>query len=288
MITIIIPTYNREKTILRSVKSVLTQTYSDIEVIVVDDCSTDNTKKLINSISDKRLRYICHEENQGACAARNTGILLARGKYIAFQDSDDVWLPDKLQIQIDQVLKYDADICFCSMHRHGFPETMSEYAPDYETGVVPYETLIAKTGPSTQTIVAKREVFLENMFDIEVRRMQDYDWIIRAGEKNKVLFVKEAVVDTYLQSDSISNMGMETIVSSIEYFLKKYENKFNTYPEFYSGLLDKLGFYKTKLGKNASAEYRTLYELKKNPRTWLRWFLARIGVLKIAWRHKKV
>jgi len=88
-VSVIIPTYNRAHTIGRAIKSVLNQTYQDFEIIVVDDGSTDNTEEVVKSFRDKRIRYIQHKKNKGAAAARNTGIKSAKGKYIAFQDSDD-------------------------------------------------------------------------------------------------------------------------------------------------------------------------------------------------------
>ena len=87
--------------IARSIESVLSQTFQDFEIIVVDDGSTDNTEEVVNSFNDERIRYVRHEQNKGEAAARNTGIKLARGDYIASQDSDDEWLPEKLARQIE-------------------------------------------------------------------------------------------------------------------------------------------------------------------------------------------
>ncbi len=287
MISVIIPSYNRSDTLPRSIKSVLNQTYTDLECIVVDDCSTDNTKQIVQGINDSRLRYTEHKVNQGACAARNTGIGLARGEYIAFQDSDDVWKKDKLQIQLDKMAEYNAVISYGCLHRHGFPSNEPEFFPEMETGIVPYEQLISKAGVSTQTILAKREVFQKHLFDVKVKRMQDYDWMIRAGENNRVVFVREAEVDTYFQPNSITNTGYKALISSNEYFLKKYTDKEEKYPEFRVALLERIGYIKTMEGDNASVEYRAVYELKKSSRTWLRWICAKTGLLKFLWRHKK-
>lgn len=114
-ISVIIPTYNREKLIERSIKSVLNQTYKNIEVIVVDDCSNDNTKSIVNSIKDDRLIYIKLSKNKGACYARNKGIEAASGKYIAFNDSDDVFYKNKLEKQLKNLLNNNSDLDFCKM-----------------------------------------------------------------------------------------------------------------------------------------------------------------------------
>lgn len=103
-VSVIIPTYNRAHTIKRAILSVLNQTYQGFEIIVVDDCSTDNTREVIEKFGDKRIRYIRKKANKGAAAAGNTGIKAVRGEYIVFLDSDDKWLPNKLDEQI-KVLK---------------------------------------------------------------------------------------------------------------------------------------------------------------------------------------
>jgi len=99
LISIIIPTYNRGGLIINTINSVLNQTYLNWELIIVDDGSTDNTKEIIASVNDSRIKYI-YRENKGPSAARNTGIKNANGEYIAFLDSDDEWLPEKIERQI--------------------------------------------------------------------------------------------------------------------------------------------------------------------------------------------
>lgn len=103
MVSVVIPTYNRAHVLNRAIRSVLGQTYQHFEIIVVDDGSTDNTEQVVKAIADDRVRYIRHETNKGtAAAARNTGIRQACGEFIGFVDSDDEWLPGKLQKQVDK------------------------------------------------------------------------------------------------------------------------------------------------------------------------------------------
>ena len=113
MISIVMPTYNRAYIIDSSIKSVLAQTYSDFELIIVDDGSTDDTEKVIKSFNDKRIRYIKLEKNSGASHARNIGIENAKGEYITFHDSDDTMASTKLEEQYNYMKENDYDISFC-------------------------------------------------------------------------------------------------------------------------------------------------------------------------------
>jgi glycosyltransferase involved in cell wall biosynthesis len=109
-VSVIIPVYNREKTIARAIESVLSQTFNDYEIIIVDDGSTDSTKGLVSRYVGRVAYY--YQENAGPSKARNTGIQAASGEWIAFLDSDDFWLTNKLEIQLKEVQKLGCGICF--------------------------------------------------------------------------------------------------------------------------------------------------------------------------------
>lgn len=101
LVSIVMPSYNTGKFIAASIESVMKQTYTNWELIIVDDCSTDNTDEVVEHyLFDKRVNYIKNETNKGAALSRNKALAEAKGKYIAFLDSDDLWLPNKLEKQI--------------------------------------------------------------------------------------------------------------------------------------------------------------------------------------------
>ena len=100
LVTIIMPSYNASKYIQTSINSIQNQTYSNWELIVVDDCSTDNTIEIVKKFNDSRIRLYVNEKNSGAAISRNKALREAKGKWIAFLDSDDVWLPEKLEKQV--------------------------------------------------------------------------------------------------------------------------------------------------------------------------------------------
>ena len=101
-ISVIVPAYNASKNIRECLDSIINQTYKDLEIIVVDDCSKDDTKEVVEKYmaNDNRIKYECLETNSGAAVARTEAMKLARGEYMAFCDSDDLWMPDKLERQL--------------------------------------------------------------------------------------------------------------------------------------------------------------------------------------------
>ena len=101
VVSVVISTYNRQEKLKRALASVLGQTLRDIEVIVVDNASTDATEEVVRNVKDLRVRYIRHDSNKGGPAARNTGIKHARAPYIALLDDDDEWMPQKLEKQVE-------------------------------------------------------------------------------------------------------------------------------------------------------------------------------------------
>lgn len=100
LVSIIMPSYNTERFIADSIQSVLNQTYQNWELIIVDDCSTDNTDTVVASFTDSRIKYLKNEKNSGAAVSRNRALREAKGKWIAFLDSDDLWASEKLEKQI--------------------------------------------------------------------------------------------------------------------------------------------------------------------------------------------
>ena len=268
MVSVVIPAFNRANVIKRSVNSVLSQTFKDLEVIVVDDCSDDGLEDVVKSIDDQRVRYIRLPARSGACVARNKGAEEAKGEYIAFQDSDDEWLKQKLEMQMDALETNGADICFCRLRRHYigndpkvilWPESISA-----ESCFMDHETLRRKSYVSTQTIIAKRYVFDEIVFDPAVKKSQDYDLMIRASEKFSVYYVAEPLVEQYLQPDSISLSGYGRFVESRQYFLEKYHDICEIDSEFKLHLLKQLAYYKSLNAQDATKEYKEIYSIEKN------------------------
>lgn len=217
-VSVIIPTCNRRETLPRSIESVRNQTYTDWECLIVDDASTDDTEQYVKGLEDSRFRYVRNEHNIGAAASRNKGVQLAGGKYIAFQDSDDEWLPDKLEMQM-RLIEDDNNayrLIYCEMAWHekgkfcyGFPKRQISY--EKKTGDM-YETLLINALISTQTMLLEREAFLSvGGFNERLQSMEDYEFSIRFAKKYPIGMVEKILVNVYPDASGVNSRRAEKI-----------------------------------------------------------------------------
>lgn len=112
LVSIIMPSWNTERFIAETIQSVIDQTYKNWELIIVDDCSSDNTDEVVASFKDERIKYLHNEKNSGAALTRNRALREAQGEWIAFLDSDDLWTPVKLEHQIRFMRKNGYSLSF--------------------------------------------------------------------------------------------------------------------------------------------------------------------------------
>lgn len=207
LISVIIPTYNRADIINVSLNSVVNQSYQNIEIIVVDDGSTDHTEEVVKSIGDPRIHYVKHLTNRGGSATRNTGIESAKGEYIAFLDSDDAWFPNKLKLQLnaiqshacpEKVVSYTQVIyCPSGIVENIYPDTFDQkfllpkQAKALNETVADY--LFCQQGKLlTSTLMLPRLLALDTRFQEGLKKHQDWDFSLRLEAKGAVfLFVPE-------------------------------------------------------------------------------------------------
>lgn len=196
-VTVVIPTLNRAHVLPRAIRSALAQTVTDLEVLVVDDGSTDGTQSVVEALSEPRVRLLRHERRRGAPAARNTGIEHARGEYLAFLDSDDEWLSMKLERQLTALSPSGDgafDVATCGLTPRGVPERSPEARPPRELS---YRGLLAfRDGPwGGQTILVRRTEATEAVrFDESLHSGQDWDYVVRLARRVRVVTVPEPLV----------------------------------------------------------------------------------------------
>jgi glycosyltransferase involved in cell wall biosynthesis len=203
LISVVIPTYNRAHVLGRAIRSVLTQTFPDFECIVVDDRSTDGTIELVEGLRDPRIRVLRLATNCGASRARNEGIQAARGEFVAFLDSDDEWLPRKLELQVAR-LREGADpqtaVVYCQARLSGELVNTRVLRPHrIHEGDAFIHLLIGWHPGTTSTIMVKRSSLLEiGGFDEGLACAEDYDlWLRLAQAANHFAAVSEVLLVKY-------------------------------------------------------------------------------------------
>lgn len=227
LVSVVIPTYNRAYCIKIAIESVLVQDYEKMEIIVVDDASTDNTEEVIQSINDSRIRYIRNKENCGAAASRNRGIGMAKGVYIAFQDSDDIWQEGKLKKQIELIQKKNYGMVYAGFEQKcvngGKIRIPRDDMPQEMLSGEVYPYLLSESYIGTPTMVIQKEILKEiNGFDENMKNYEDYDLALRIAKNYKIGYINEVLIKSETSENSIDGNIIQGIISSA-YLLRKYE-----------------------------------------------------------------
>jgi glycosyltransferase involved in cell wall biosynthesis len=192
-ISVIIPTYNREKYIKSTVDSVLAQTYKNYEIIVVDDGSKDSTKQILNQYGDK-IRYI-YQVNAGVHTARNVGIKASKGDWIAFLDDDNIWLADKLQKQVDCINRTSVEVCYTNFEifneERRWPAYQDKDGKIEKVITEPYAIFLYGAPPlSISTLLAKKSLFEKTgYFDETCEFDDDTRMMLELGRLSPIGFV---------------------------------------------------------------------------------------------------
>lgn len=223
LVSIIIPTYNCEKYISETIKSVINQTYKNWEMIIVDDCSTDNTVKILNNyLIDNRIIFLQNTINQGAAESRNKALKKAKGKWIAFLDGDDVWLPEKLEKQIE------------FMNNNDYKFTYTDYRINLNGEWLPY----INTAPnkitkrklynycyfSTITVMYDREYV--GLIQIEnLKKNNDYAMWFKIIEKTPAYRFPKCLSYYYKHENSISSGSKLRLIKYHYILFRKALNK---------------------------------------------------------------
>lgn len=224
LVSVIIPTYNRPMLLQRSVQSVLSQSYSNLEVLVIDDASTLDYSEAIKEFEDRGLVYIRHEHRKGSAAARNTGIQLAQGEYIAFNDDDDVWDKYKLKKQVQAMNEAvgSAGMVF-SKYRKIFSDGAERQIFPEEQGMENWHnSLLRYNFIGTPTVLMKRECFSKaGTFDEGLKCLEDWDLWIRVSNFYSLLYIPETLVCAYESENSV-NIHKKDNALALERIMNKY------------------------------------------------------------------
>lgn len=283
-VSVVLPVFNRPHLVRRAIESVLAQTITDIELIVVDDCSTDNTLDVVAEYeSDPRLIVHRNDTNLGPAGARNQGIEIARGRYVAFQDSDDRWFPEKLARQLEALKTApDCRVCcagalyYAPMQCYYIPDPL-RLAPERRTaGDLSIDMLYANS-LTPQALLVDRDVFASSgTFNPSLKINEDWELAIRIAQRERFTFVEEPLLVIYrtalsVSSDRIADVEMREFL--LQHHAGLYENQpsARAYQQYVIGCLHmEIGTYGAAL-----ANFRKAYKTEPNLRRLLQLQRAR-------------
>jgi len=244
LISVIIPCYNRAQLIIKSVDSVLNQTYKNIELIVVDDGSTDNSLQVLEAIREKDNRVkVISQENKGPYPARNRGLKEARGEFIAFLDSDDTWDSAFLEKLHKALLDNpDAALAYCGWQNIGLPGGRDEpfIPPDYEKQDKIEIFLKGNRWPIHAALVRKKTIDELGGFDETFFSVEDYYLWMRIAILNKIVLVPEVLAYYYHHHDT-GQISKNRAKAEINKWLVKKE-----FLKYYPGIANQLGRQRIK------------------------------------------
>ncbi len=283
LVTVIVPAYDMEAFLARAVVSALAQTHRNLEVLIVDDASTDGTAKAAKALcqSDGRVRLLSHEANKGGCAARNTGLREARGEYVAFLDADDEWLPEKLARQLE---------VFRASTEPGLGLVYSGtlfYAPG---AAAPKERPARVRGDASRVILGSAVVgsgsnalVKKAVYDVcggydeadELRRggHQDWEMSIRIAGRYLFDYTAECLVKYHMQATGVTRTSKDVKrARAYEYLTRKHEARYEAHPDVLSSILREAGYYYYHGGERLAAvkaQAGAVRAAPSSPRAWL-------------------
>ena len=250
LVSVVITTFNRGVDVIqKAIKTVKDQTYKDIEIIVVDDNGekhpdiSSQIEKCVSSYGN--VIYVKHENNKGACAARNNGIKAAKGDFVAFLDDDDTWDPNKLELQMKKFTD-DIGFVYCGMNVVYENTGKKEQWPATEH-TNPVVALLKKNyvGNTSCGVVRKSVAETVNGFDEQLKSGQDQDSWIRLAQVCKFAYVDECLVNyTFLSKGSITKNQKIKLESNLRLY-HKYKDIINSNPELF--ILYRLKILKCRL-----------------------------------------
>jgi len=285
-VSVIIPTYNRAYCLARSISSVLAQSFVDLELIVVDDGSTDNTDAVLRSFTDPRIRVVRHPENRGVGATINTGIRHSRGALIAFQDSDDEWLPEKLarQVAVMNAADETLGVVYCDQWRYRAGEKMYFAAPHHTAaeGII-YDRALddALYNIGNQSLLIRRRCFDQvGLYDERLRKNEDLDMLIRISQRFHFHHIPEPLLNYYVTSDSVTARSEGAGIQTQETLFAKFYPDLQRNPALLAKRAYWIGSFHMRDGdaqKGRAFLWTAVKARPLNPRYLAAWLLSLLG-----------
>lgn len=245
--------YNSEKYLKETIQSVLDQTVSDFEIVIINDGSTDRTEEIVKNFNDHRIRYF-YQENRGLSYSRNRAISLSSGDYIAFLDHDDLWIPTKLEKQV-AFLDKNADTGFVYSNFYIMDEIEGRRYPAFKSsqpkGQI-FEKFLYEYRSGIVTVLIRRSGLskLDSLFDINLKYVEDYDLFMRYLHANRACYIHEPLAFYRVHYGMSSLKLLSSAVSEQQYVIDKFKRLYSDFEIKYAHAIRYV---------NVRLEYRALW-----------------------------
>ena len=258
-ISVVIPTYNRGKDLMRAIDSVLKQTYPVIEILVCDDGSTDNTKELVTALKNPMVRWVDCGKNGGPAIPRNMGIKHSNGNWIAFLDSDDTWIDTKLEKQINVIRQYNSKAVSANARRIIQGENKGSYLIETKKTISLTDLMYVNSIICSSVLINKNLLLQTSLFPEEKKliAIEDYALWLRVAKLSHFTYIDEALVN-YCDSP---NTSIRT----------NYDDSYDIFEIVFSNFKTWLKKENISLSYNEKLEFKKLQKRIKNkgiPTTW--------------------
>jgi len=267
VVSVVIPTHNRVRLVGSAIRSVLDQTFHSLEIIVVDDGSTDGTRESLESLRSEKFRYVRHDRRRGAGAARNTGIRLARAEYVAFLDDDDEWFPEKIERQVGVLERSSPEIALVYTGYQIVSRASNQIASTWlpRDRVLGYTDFLLSTSFMTSIpLIRKSCLHRVGLFDEDLPGCQDYDMWIRLSEHYAFCAVPEVLARHFVHGDQITT-NLDAKIHAKEGILRKHRERFEQHPDILARQLERLGVLHCAAGSFARGREHLAESLKLDP-----------------------
>ena len=233
-VSVIVPTYNRSAFLRVAIRSVTNQTHRDLEIIIIDDGSTDDTETVVRGFNDPRIKYFKHNQNLGEAVSRNHGLKESKGDFIAFLDDDDEWHPEKLEKQLSLFHQEDKDIGFVycgyySINSRG--RILNQRIPEYR-GTINGQLLTRNfVGPTSTALIKRTSIDRVGVFDENIAYGMDQDLWLRISKISLFDFVDTPLVKRIIHPGRLSS-NPEILLNGLKSMLEKYPAGLGNNKEF--------------------------------------------------------
>ena len=227
LVSVVIPTHNRSAILRKAIESVIAQTYSDVEIIIVDDASTDNTKEVIESFNYDKIKYFYNNTSLGATGARNKGIENSFGEFVAFLDDDDIWYKNKLELQVKLFQNPLVGLVYSSIELFFEQYNISYNTSPSKKGSIYKDMLIQNcVGGTVSAIVRKKALLESGFFDTIFPAREEYDLWIRISKNWEIDFIPKPLVKAYYRTNLVRiSSNLDSYIKAIELINLKFKTE---------------------------------------------------------------